>query len=90
MSQFERNWAGQWQTGDGKSVKTFPIQTRDACDSLPWAVAEEVYKEYAAQYGKEQSLERLAQRGGFGTTETIILLFERIKRLESLINTTEL
>lgn len=56
-------------------VKMFPIQ---ACRqittgphplSIPWDVAELAYSKYAALYGRSQSLERLAERGGFGASE---------------------
>jgi len=36
---------------------------------IPWSVAEHAYGAYAARYGKAQSLERLAERGGFGVEE---------------------
>lgn len=36
---------------------------------IPWAVAEKAYEEYARRYGREQSLERLAERGGFDVWE---------------------
>jgi hypothetical protein len=51
--------------------------------SIPKVIAEEGYKEYAAQYGTSQSFERLHERGGFGAEELCILLYERIKRIES-------
>ena len=41
---------------------------------IPWWLAEEAYKYYSATYGKEQSLERLAERGGFGRTELLWFL----------------
>ncbi len=37
--------------------------------SIPWPVAEVAYREYARRYGTHQSLERLAERGGFGIEE---------------------
>lgn len=36
---------------------------------ITWAEAESIYTDYAYLYGTSQSLERLAQRGGFGRTE---------------------
>ena len=33
------------------------------------AVAERAYEVYAARYGRSQSLDRLCERGGFGTGE---------------------
>jgi hypothetical protein len=53
----------------------FPLQvTRDAVtkpgpQSVPWAVAEKAWAAYAQQYGTWQSVERLAERGGFGWCE---------------------
>lgn len=46
--------------------RTFPIQ-----DGLPipWAAAEQAYREYVKHGGAGQSLERLAERGGFALAE---------------------
>lgn len=41
---------------------------------VPWAIAEEAYKVYSKRYGKDQPLERLAQRGGFSWSELVELL----------------
>jgi DNA primase len=53
--------------------KMFPLQTsRDAKAgpvSIPWSVAEVAYGEYAKRYGRGQSLEHLAKRGGFSWCE---------------------
>lgn len=54
--------------------KRFPMQVDrhdSASDwrSIPWGVAEIAYREYAKQFGRSQSLERLAERGGFGWAE---------------------
>ena len=64
--------------------RTFPIQgegeysnsnwgKRPAC-AIPWWLAEEAYVRYAKLYGNRQSLERLAERGGFGRQELLNLL----------------
>lgn len=82
------NYNGHWSE-DGKPVNTFPIQDNRADREVPIPVAEEAYKEYAAQYGTQQSLKCLADRGGFGSSEIAILLYERCKRLESQITPTE-
>lgn len=42
--------------------------------TIPWWLAEIAYKHYVKLYGGGQSLERMAQRGGFGRTELISLL----------------
>ena len=52
----------------------FPIQRDLRTSSLfprsiPWHVAESAYEEYVKKFGREQSLERLAERGGFGWEE---------------------
>lgn len=36
---------------------------------IPWVVAERAYADYSRRYGTEQTLERLAERGGFGCRE---------------------
>jgi hypothetical protein len=59
--------------------RRFPLQVdrRDppgTPDSIPWAVAELAYAGYAARFGRSQSLERLAERGGFGVGEMDALL----------------
>lgn len=51
----------------------FPIQTERGAAahplSIPWSLAEEAYSAYAAKWGKSQSLERLAERGGLCPSE---------------------
>jgi len=42
--------------------------------TIPWWLAEEAYRHYAKLFGKSQSLERLAERGGFGRMELLSLL----------------
>jgi hypothetical protein len=46
--------------------KPFPIQR---WKSIPWSAAEKAYETYARLFGTDQSLERLAERGGFGLQE---------------------
>lgn len=41
---------------------------------IPWWLAEKAYKTYSQKFGTGQSLERLAERGGFGREELIWLL----------------
>lgn len=52
-----------------------PIQHYKAC-TIPWWLAEEAYRYYSKLYGNSQSLERLAERGGFGREELLWLLRE--------------
>jgi hypothetical protein len=53
--------------------KMFPIQTQKGAEPhplrIPWELAELAYSVYASRYGRSQSLERLAERGGFGPNE---------------------
>ena len=78
-------------------TKYFPIQAeygaRPHPMQVPWDVAELAYSVYAGLYGKGgQSLERLAERGGFGPSEMDAFLpdwrerCDRIAALESAIN----
>lgn len=54
-------------------AKMFPLQTSRHAPSgplqIPWSVAEIAYGAYAKECGRGQSLERLAERGGFGWCE---------------------
>ena len=42
--------------------------------TIPWWLAEIAYGYYSNRYGREQSLERLRERGGFGREELVHLL----------------
>ncbi len=80
---------GVWKTRSGKPVEVFPIQIyptqyRNGYTPIPLEIAQEAYKEYSAQYGTQQSLERLAERGGFGVAEIAMLLYDRIKGMEEI------
>lgn len=46
--------------------RQFPMQDGPP---IPWSLAERIYEVYREMYGNDQSLERLAQRGGFGWCE---------------------
>lgn len=61
--------------------RQFPLQ--EDRRPVPWSWAEEAYREYAFCYGTSQTLERIAERGGFGAVEMIHLLVSRIKRMEA-------
>ena len=50
-----------------------PIKQYKGC-TIPWWLAEEAYARYSELYGTSQSLERLAERGGFGREELLWLL----------------
>jgi len=53
----------------------FPLQvtrdqrTKPGPTSVPWAVAERAWAAYSQQYSRDQSVERLAERGGFSWGE---------------------
>lgn len=67
-------------------TRSFPIQgdciyrnskgrlVRAEKSTIPWWLAEVAYKYYSAKYGKDQSIERLAKRGGFGRGELLLFL----------------
>lgn len=64
-------------------TRPFPIQSewnskgawgRAAESTIPWWLAEIAYRRYSARFGNSQSLERLAERGGFGRLELLSLL----------------
>jgi len=67
-------------------IRPFPIQAHSHRDegtgkmvhhkrhTIPWWLAEEAYRHYAKLFGNSQSLERLAERGGFGREELLLLL----------------
>jgi len=59
---------------DCPKLRPFPIQQGG---SIPWWLAEVAF-EYYHEHWKGQSLERLGERGGFGTNE----LLNFIRRLE--------
>ncbi len=58
-----------------RTDKKFPVMWTDnrvskpGPTSIPWSVADKAYSVYVARYGAQQSLELLAQRGGFYATE---------------------
>jgi len=67
-------------------TRPFPVQAgklrrdqtgRMTCpkrSTVPWWLAEEAYRYYAERFGASQSLECLAERGGFGRGELLLLL----------------
>lgn len=63
--------AFDWKHYPGCSeLRPFPIQ---GGGTIPWWLAEEAYHYYHGQW-PGQSLESLAKRGGFGTTELLMFL----------------
>jgi hypothetical protein len=49
------------------------METLHVC-TIPWWLAEEAYAYYSSKFGKSQSLETLAARGGFGRYELLLFL----------------
>lgn len=84
----EANEAQEETLTAADDTRPFPIQSewnrtrgrwgRADASTIPWWLAQEAYEFYAARYGKSQSLERLAERGGFGREELLSL----IRRIE--------
>jgi hypothetical protein len=71
--------------------RTFPIQGPTSHRRIPWWLAEEAFAVYSSRYGMSQSLERLAERGGFGAEEMDLFVpgwrdrIDRVKRLEASV-----
>lgn len=42
--------------------------------TIAWTEHVQVWNAYAAKYGRQQSAERIAERGGFGWSEIVMLL----------------
>lgn len=68
--------------------RMFPIQSQRGAKahplSIPWSVAELAYSVYAGLYGRSQSLERLAERGGFGPGEMDMFLPDWRERCDEI------
>ena len=56
---------------------------RDDIGELPLEILQMAHKEYQDQ-GHNQSFERIQQRCGFGVREVILLLADRVNRLETI------
>lgn len=58
--------------------RTFPLQpdrkAKPGPVNIPWSVAEKAYGVYALRFGKDQTLERLAERAGFSWSEMDMFL----------------
>lgn len=60
-----------------KSRKLFPMLDGP---SIPWENAENIYFVYCELFGNAQTLERLAERGGFAYAELPLFVDELEKR----------
>lgn len=58
-----------------------PVQSVGRMMTIPLPIAEEAWKEYAAQGHGGQSLQRINERAGFSVYEIIMLLNDRCRRL---------
>lgn len=63
-------------------IRPFPIQgewsskkeDREEPCTVPWWLAEIAYEYYSDRFGTDQSLQRLAERGGFGRAELVAFI----------------
>lgn len=62
--------------------RLFPVQKQPP-QAIAWWVAEMAYKDYVKRFGDAQTLERIAERGGFGQMELIDHLANYAQELES-------
>lgn len=51
---------------------------------IPWALAEVIYAAYDRLYGHDQTLEKMAERGGFGWAE-VGEMFTALQRRDRLL-----
>jgi len=65
--------------------KLFPIQHDDLGPTfhIPWDVAKLAYEEYHHLFPNEQTLEIIAQRGGFSWGELVLFLSPKIANLKA-------
>ena len=66
-------------------TRPFPIQAewQKPASVVPWWLAEIAYASYAKSFpgsARDQSLERLAERGGFGREELVSLIRKELER----------
>lgn len=62
----------------------FPIQ---GGEPIPWAEAEDIYRDYSYLYGTSQTLRRLGERGGFGIDEIPMIRRDAARRREQVAQT---
>jgi len=70
-------------------TRPFPIQggwsiakhAHEKGSQIPWWLAEIAYEYYSERFGKNQSLERLAERGGFGRAELVAFIRRDLEKL---------
>lgn len=65
--------------------RQFPIQSRSRfITSIPWSMAELAYRSYHRQH-PGQSLEHLAERGGFGAEEVLRFLIDALSNGDAVL-----
>ena len=62
-------------TNETKTSPVLPKSYDRRASKVPAVVAERAYEVYSHLFGTSQSLEKLNQRGGFGTGELIAFLY---------------
>jgi hypothetical protein len=67
----ENRGASQRVGADASGSRRFPMLEGMSVD---WQTAREIYRLYSCLYGTDQSLERLAERGGFGWSEVSLFI----------------
>lgn len=70
---------GEAAPGEGTVERRAPMQgehgkAKRPSGTITWSEHMEIYAAYAKRYGRDQSAERLAERGGFGWNECVLLL----------------
>lgn len=74
----------EYQRGIREKSKSFPMIDSDI--DITWDIAEKIYKKYCALFGTDQSLERIAERGGFGWDEVENINKMYAKKLQSKLS----
>jgi hypothetical protein len=64
-----------------EGYRQFPIlrSGHHPTSKVPWWLAEIAYEGYVARFGDRQSLEMLAERGGFGRNELVMFIRKEAK-----------
>ena len=81
--------ARSYDPGQEKQFPIMPARRRDSTIAphpmkVPWSIAELAYSVYVRHGGGDQSLERLAERGGFGASEMDMFLPDWRERVAAL------
>jgi len=78
---------------EAERERRFPIQSdRGAAPhptAIPWTIAELAYSVYTGRFGREQTIDMIASRGGFFATEMNLLLPDWRERCDALSRVTD-